>query len=78
MARGPLTPLKAEYICADHTVILSFRLRQRGGPYIPIRRDNASAFFKRQRTDPHVAIDRFTVFWLGAGKSKVYVPHCRQ
>ena len=27
---------KAEYICADQPVTLIFRLRQSGGPYIPV------------------------------------------
>ena len=27
--------MKAEYICADQTVILTFRLQHGGGPYIP-------------------------------------------
>jgi hypothetical protein len=31
-----LTPPKAEYIGADQTVIVSFRLQTSGGPYIPI------------------------------------------
>jgi len=34
---GAWTPTKAEYICADQTVTLIFRLRQSGGPYIPVR-----------------------------------------
>ncbi len=29
-------PTKAEYICADHSVTFIFRLRQSGGPYMPI------------------------------------------
>src|ERR1017187_2442072 len=33
---GSWTPRKAEYICADQTVILSFRLQLGGGPYMPI------------------------------------------
>ena len=28
--------MKAEYICADQPVTLIFRLRQSGGPYIPV------------------------------------------
>ena len=30
--------MKAEYICADQPVTLIFRLRQRGGPYMPVGR----------------------------------------
>src|ERR1700728_2106937 len=30
---GALAPTKAEYICADQPVTLTFRLRQGGGPY---------------------------------------------
>jgi hypothetical protein len=30
--------MKAEYICADQPVTLIFRLRQSGGPYIPVCR----------------------------------------
>jgi hypothetical protein len=30
-----LDSAKSEYICADQTVTLIFRLRQDGGPYIP-------------------------------------------
>src|SRR5215471_4113412 len=33
---GAWTPTKAEYICADQTATLIFRLRQSGGPYIPV------------------------------------------
>jgi hypothetical protein len=40
MARS-FSPLKAEYIGADQTVIVRFRLQTRGGPYIPISRHNA-------------------------------------
>jgi hypothetical protein len=32
---GALAPTKAEYICADQPVTLTFRLRQGGGPYMP-------------------------------------------
>src|SRR5271165_458131 len=32
---GVSTPTKAEYICADQPVTLTFRLRKGGGPYIP-------------------------------------------
>jgi hypothetical protein len=28
--------MKAEYICADHPVTFIFRLRQGGGPYMPV------------------------------------------
>jgi hypothetical protein len=39
--------MKAEYICADQPVTLISRLRQSGGPYIPVclslgRRSNAT------------------------------------
>ena len=33
---GALAPTKAEYICADQPVTLTFRLRQGGGPYMPV------------------------------------------
>ncbi len=33
---GACAPIKAEYICADHPVNFHFRLRQSGGPYIPV------------------------------------------
>ena len=33
-----LCSTKAEYICADHPVTFVFRLRQSGGPYIPVGR----------------------------------------
>ena len=29
-------PTKAEYTCADHSVTFIFRLRQSGGPYMPV------------------------------------------
>ena len=32
---------KAGYICADQTVIFTFRLQRSGGPYIPVRRSLA-------------------------------------
>src|SRR6266702_6707796 len=32
---GASAPTKAEYICADQPVTLTFRLRKGGGPYIP-------------------------------------------
>jgi hypothetical protein len=32
--------IKTGYICADHTVIFTFRLRQSGGPYIPYCRQS--------------------------------------
>jgi hypothetical protein len=34
----PCAPTKAEYICADQPVNFIFRWRQRGGPYVPLRR----------------------------------------
>ena len=33
---GACAPTKAEYICADQPVTFIFRLRQSGGPYIPV------------------------------------------
>lgn len=47
--QGSLTPRKAEYIGADQTVILSFRLQLCGGPYIPISGDIVS--FQRLPND---------------------------
>jgi hypothetical protein len=38
--------IKTGYICADHTVIFTFRLRQSGGPYIPYCRS-----YPRNRRD---------------------------
>jgi hypothetical protein len=38
----PCAPMKAEYICADKPVTLIFRLRQSGGPYIPVCLSSAS------------------------------------
>src|ERR1017187_5772783 len=35
---GAYAPTKAEYICADYPVTFVFRLRQSGGPYIPVCR----------------------------------------
>jgi hypothetical protein len=39
----PLGSTKAGYICADHTVIIIFRLQTIGGPYIPIESYGYSA-----------------------------------
>jgi hypothetical protein len=44
------TPPKAEYICADQKP-LSFRLQLRGGPYIPITRNNSLAPCAQESAD---------------------------
>ncbi len=38
---------KTGYICADQTVIFTFRLQQGGGPYIPHRRSIGSNLERR-------------------------------
>ena len=40
---------KTGYICADPTVIFAFRLRQRGGPYIPYCRRPCKSVVKGRR-----------------------------
>src|ERR1700729_1348056 len=40
---GALAPTKAEYICADQPVTLTFRLRQGGGPYMAGRKRQSIA-----------------------------------